>query len=212
VLSPRFLTFVFPLQDLVLALCLVDLVAYLDKSRSKPCRPCHSHSSNPRCLHSLHLWSLHLLFTRLLRPSLKLPIRNSLRRLLSPICLVHPVGKWTTTTMESKGLTSIRKVAVVACMDSRLDVEKVLGLDIGDAHVIRNGNHLQYLDICCKADMDVTAGGRAVEALRSILISQQLLGTREIIIMHHVRQPNPSGETEKKKRGLDHRTRLNRPG
>ncbi|GKU07482.1 unnamed protein product [Fusarium langsethiae] len=60
-----------------------------------------------------------------------------------------------------------RKVAVVACMDSRLDVEKVLGLDLGDAHVIRN------------------AGGRAVEALRSILISQQLLGTREIIIMHH---------------------------
>ncbi|KAH6968239.1 carbonic anhydrase [Fusarium avenaceum] len=60
-----------------------------------------------------------------------------------------------------------RKVAVVACMDSRLDVEQVLGLDIGDAHVIRN------------------AGGRAVEALRSILISQQMLGTREIIIMHH---------------------------
>ncbi|RGP70103.1 carbonic anhydrase [Fusarium sporotrichioides] len=60
-----------------------------------------------------------------------------------------------------------RKVAVVACMDSRLDVERVLGLDLGDAHVIRN------------------AGGRAVEALRSILISQQLLGTREIIIMHH---------------------------
>ncbi|KAI1009861.1 hypothetical protein LB504_003151 [Fusarium proliferatum] len=62
-----------------------------------------------------------------------------------------------------------RKVAVVACMDSRLDVEKVLGLDLGDAHVIRN----------------VTAGGRAVEALRSILISQQMLGTREIIVMHH---------------------------
>ncbi|TXC01354.1 hypothetical protein FocTR4_00008146 [Fusarium oxysporum f. sp. cubense] len=60
-----------------------------------------------------------------------------------------------------------RKVAVVACMDSRLDVEKVLGLDLGDAHVIRN------------------AGGRAVEALRSILISQQMLGTREIIVMHH---------------------------
>lgn len=109
------------------------------------------------------------------------------------------------------GLTSTRKVAVVACMDSRLDVEKVLGLDIGDAHVIRNGNYLQYLDIYCKADMDVTAGGRAVEALRSILISQQLLGTREIIIMHHVRQPNPSGETETQS-GVDHRTRLNRPG
>ncbi|KAM5352758.1 hypothetical protein ACJ41O_005480 [Fusarium nematophilum] len=60
-----------------------------------------------------------------------------------------------------------RKVAVVACMDSRLDPAQVLGLDLGDAHVIRN------------------AGGRAVEALRSILISQQMLGTREIIVMHH---------------------------
>ncbi|KAF7558566.1 hypothetical protein G7046_g5598 [Stylonectria norvegica] len=60
-----------------------------------------------------------------------------------------------------------RKVCIVACMDSRLDPAKALGLDLGDAHVIRN------------------AGGRAVEALRSILISQQMLGTREIIVMHH---------------------------
>ncbi|KAI8656508.1 Carbonic anhydrase [Fusarium sp. Ph1] len=60
-----------------------------------------------------------------------------------------------------------RKVVIVACMDSRLDPAKMLGLDLGDAHVIRN------------------AGGRAVEALRSILISQQMLGTREIIVMHH---------------------------
>ncbi|CAG7555886.1 unnamed protein product [Fusarium equiseti] len=76
-----------------------------------------------------------------------------------------------------------RKVAVVACMDSRLDVEKVLGLDLGDAHVIRNGNS-QFLGVDFKADGS-QAGGRAVEALRSILISQQMLGTREIIIMHH---------------------------
>ncbi|KAF4446945.1 carbonic anhydrase, partial [Fusarium albosuccineum] len=60
-----------------------------------------------------------------------------------------------------------RKVVIVACMDSRIDPAKMLGLDLGDAHVIRN------------------AGGRAVEALRSILISQQMLGTREIIVMHH---------------------------
>lgn len=60
-----------------------------------------------------------------------------------------------------------RKVLVVTCMDSRLDPAKALGLELGDAHVIRN------------------AGGRAVEAMRSILISQQLLGTREIIVMHH---------------------------
>ncbi|KAH6670991.1 carbonic anhydrase [Plectosphaerella plurivora] len=60
-----------------------------------------------------------------------------------------------------------RKVAVVACMDARLDPAKVLGLEEGDAHVIRN------------------AGGRTSDALRSLVISQQLLGTREIIIVHH---------------------------
>ncbi|KAK7425148.1 hypothetical protein QQX98_000062 [Neonectria punicea] len=60
-----------------------------------------------------------------------------------------------------------RKVLVVTCMDARLDPAKALGLELGDAHVIRN------------------AGGRAVEAMRSILISQQLLGTREIIVLHH---------------------------
>ncbi|PNY23865.1 Carbonic anhydrase [Tolypocladium capitatum] len=60
-----------------------------------------------------------------------------------------------------------RKVVVVACMDARLDPAKALGLNEGDAHVIRN------------------AGGRTVEALRSIVISQQLLGTREIAVVHH---------------------------
>ncbi|CAH0054717.1 unnamed protein product [Clonostachys solani] len=60
-----------------------------------------------------------------------------------------------------------RKVAVVACMDARLDPAKVLGLEEGDAHVIRN------------------AGGRTIDALRSVVISQQLLGTREIVIVHH---------------------------
>ncbi|CAL5866238.1 uncharacterized protein PFLUO_LOCUS445 [Penicillium psychrofluorescens] len=60
-----------------------------------------------------------------------------------------------------------RKVAVVACMDARLDTARALGLEEGDAHVIRN------------------AGGRVTDALRSIIISQQLLGTREIVIVHH---------------------------
>ncbi|OQD72883.1 hypothetical protein PENDEC_c018G06191 [Penicillium decumbens] len=60
-----------------------------------------------------------------------------------------------------------RKVAIVACMDARLDPARALGLEEGDAHVIRN------------------AGGRVSDALRSIIISQQLLGTREIIIVHH---------------------------
>ena len=60
-----------------------------------------------------------------------------------------------------------RKVAVLACMDARLDPARVLGLEEGDAHVIRN------------------AGGRAADAVRSLIISQQLLGTREIVIVHH---------------------------
>jgi carbonic anhydrase len=51
-----------------------------------------------------------------------------------------------------------------------LDIARALGLEEGDAHVIRN------------------AGGRASDALRSIVISQQLLGTREIVIVHHVRK------------------------
>ncbi|SPN98708.1 probable carbonic anhydrase [Cephalotrichum gorgonifer] len=70
-------------------------------------------------------------------------------------------------TKGSLPLPPARKVAVVACMDARLDPARVLGLEEGDAHVIRN------------------AGGRTVEAIRSLAISQQLLGTREIVIIHH---------------------------
>jgi len=60
-----------------------------------------------------------------------------------------------------------RRLAVVTCMDSRIHPEKSLGLADGDAHIIRN------------------AGGRAQEALRSLVISQRLLGTNEIVVLHH---------------------------
>ncbi len=60
-----------------------------------------------------------------------------------------------------------RKIAVVTCMDARLDPAKFLGLEEGDAHVIRN------------------AGGRAADAIRSLVISQHLLGTRAIAVIHH---------------------------
>lgn len=61
-----------------------------------------------------------------------------------------------------------KHVAVVACMDARLDVYRILGLNEGEAHVIRN------------------AGGVVTEdALRSLVISQHLLGTTEIILIHH---------------------------
>jgi len=61
-----------------------------------------------------------------------------------------------------------RKLAVLACMDARLNVEQVLGLKLGDAHIIRN------------------AGGIATDdAIRSMVISQQLLGTEEVIVIEH---------------------------
>jgi carbonic anhydrase len=65
-------------------------------------------------------------------------------------------------------LPPARKLAVVACMDARLIPTKVLGLEEGDAHVIRN------------------AGGVVTDdAIRSLSISQRLLGTEEIVLIHH---------------------------
>jgi len=61
-----------------------------------------------------------------------------------------------------------KHVAVVACMDARLDVYRLLGIHEGEAHVIRN------------------AGGVVTDdAIRSLAISQRLLGTKEIILIHH---------------------------
>lgn len=61
-----------------------------------------------------------------------------------------------------------KHVAVVACMDARLDVYRLLGIHEGEAHVIRN------------------AGGVVTDdVIRSLAISQRLLGTREIILIHH---------------------------
>ena len=65
-------------------------------------------------------------------------------------------------------LPPARKVAVVTCMDARLNPYSVLGLSEGDAHVIRN------------------AGGVVTDdEIRSLAISQRLLGTEEIIVIHH---------------------------
>ena len=65
-------------------------------------------------------------------------------------------------------LPPARHVAVVACMDARLNVYGILGLNDGEAHVIRN------------------AGGVITDdEIRSLAISQRLLGTREIILIHH---------------------------
>ena len=76
--------------------------------------------------------------------------------------------QWAQQFPGSKPVQPARKVAVVACMDSRMPLFGLLGLDVGDAHVIRN------------------AGGVITEdTIRSLTISQHLLGTREIVLVHH---------------------------
>jgi carbonic anhydrase len=65
-------------------------------------------------------------------------------------------------------LPPARKIAIVACMDARLNPYPILGLQLGDAHVIRN------------------AGGVITDdEIRSLAISQHLLGTEEIMLIHH---------------------------
>ncbi|KAF9786049.1 carbonic anhydrase [Thelephora terrestris] len=74
------------------------------------------------------------------------------------------------TYFKDKGKLAIppaKHLAIVTCMDARIDVVAQLGLKEGDAHIIRN------------------AGGSAKDSVRSLIISQRLLGTREIAVFHH---------------------------
>lgn len=75
---------------------------------------------------------------------------------------------YQTFTGGSKPVNPKKKLAILTCMDSRIDVFDILGLDSGDAHVIRN------------------AGGIVTDdALRSLILSMNLLGTEEILVMNH---------------------------
>lgn len=70
-------------------------------------------------------------------------------------------------TQGDLALPPAKKYLVVTCMDARIDPAAAYGIDLGDAHVVRN------------------AGANAKDALRSIVISQQLLGTQEIVLVKH---------------------------
>ena len=86
--------------------------------------------------------------------------------------LIGHAGKYPPDYAESAGRPGrpTAGVAVVACMDARLDVWSLLGLEVGEAHVIRN------------------AGGLLTDdAIRSLVISQRALGTTEIVLIHHTR-------------------------
>ena len=83
-------------------------------------------------------------------------------------CLANNAGYAAAFDKGNLPLPPARKAAVVACMDARMDPARLLGLEEGDAHVIRN------------------AGGVVTEdVLRSLVISQRLLGTEEIVLVHH---------------------------
>ncbi|MEV4508934.1 carbonic anhydrase [Dactylosporangium sp. NPDC049525] len=82
--------------------------------------------------------------------------------------LIHANERYASTFPGPRPLRPRLRLAVISCMDSRLDLFGALGLEIGDAHLIRN------------------AGGLPTEeVLRSLAISQRRLGTREIVLIHH---------------------------
>jgi len=75
-----------------------------------------------------------------------------------------------TEAFDRSALTAapLRGLCIVTCMDARIDVEDALGLRVGDAHIIRNAGALATNDV-----------------IRSLIVSQQLLGTREIVLVAH---------------------------
>ncbi|MGI5237269.1 beta-class carbonic anhydrase [Dactylosporangium sp. CA-139066] len=82
--------------------------------------------------------------------------------------LIHANARYAETFPGPRPLRPKLRLTVIACMDSRLDLFGALGLEIGDAHLIRN------------------AGGLPTEeVLRSLALSQRRLGTREVVLIHH---------------------------
>ena len=82
--------------------------------------------------------------------------------------LVHAARLHEADFPGPRPVIPAKHLAIVACMDSRLDVFRIFGLDVGDAHIIRN------------------AGGIATDdVLRSLVLSQRFLETREIVLLHH---------------------------
>ena len=83
-------------------------------------------------------------------------------------CLRNNAGYAEGFSLGDLPITPAKRIAIVACMDARLKIGAMLGLAEGDAHVIRN------------------AGGVVTDdVIRSLIISQRLLGTREIVLIHH---------------------------
>lgn len=82
--------------------------------------------------------------------------------------LVHANETYAASFPGARPVRPKLRLAVVTCMDSRLDLFGALGLAIGDAHLIRNAGGMVTSDV-----------------LRSLAISQRALGTREVVVIHH---------------------------
>jgi carbonic anhydrase len=82
--------------------------------------------------------------------------------------LVHANSTYAKTFPGPRPVRPKLQLAVVTCMDSRLDLFGALGLDIGDSHLLRNAGGVVTPDV-----------------LRSLAISQRALGTRQIVLLHH---------------------------
>jgi carbonic anhydrase len=112
----------------------------------------------------------------------------------------HGVGEYARILAENRryveafdrsALTAapLSGLAVIACMDARLDVEETLGLRTGDAHIIRN------------------AGGLATDdAIRSLIVSQERLGTREVLVIGHTQCGLEGADEDQMRDGLAART------
>jgi carbonic anhydrase len=82
--------------------------------------------------------------------------------------LVHANERYVESFPGPRPVRPKLRLTVITCMDSRLDLFGALGLDIGDAHLIRNAGGIPTDDV-----------------LRSLALSQRALGTREVVIIHH---------------------------
>jgi carbonic anhydrase len=82
--------------------------------------------------------------------------------------LIHANEQYVRSFPGARPLRPKLRMTVIACMDSRLDLFGALGLEIGDAHLIRNAGGIVTDDV-----------------LRSLAISQRSLGTQEVVLIHH---------------------------
>jgi len=79
-----------------------------------------------------------------------------------------PAGPAQASSMQpNPGPPPTAKIAIITCMDARISPFEMFGLSLGEAHIIRVG------------------GGRAPDALRSLIASQHVLGTQEVMVIHH---------------------------